>query len=149
MSFEKMFLLGCVSILVLITVGLIISTLMMNSTKFKRFQIWMSALQYDKEVDAKINLLINKAKEGLTTAKLEDGVIYFYTDVNTGRYEATINVRNKFNNYGFIQRINNSSSSITDKRGSIKTSIAVYDFEQELLNVNVKPKADNKVVELS
>ena len=147
MSFEKMFLLGCVSILVLITLGLIISTLMMNSTKFKRFQIWMSALQYDKEVDAKINLLINKAKEGLTTAKLENGVIYFYTDVNAGRYEAAINVCNKFNNYGFIQRINNSSSSLTDKRGSIKTSVAVYDFEQELLNV--KPKADNKVVELS
>lgn len=156
MSFEMMFLFGCLSLLGAFIVVLTISTVIMGSRNLLRLQHVFSSLKYDKSIDEIITRTLAKYEAGLLIARLSNNEIHFYTqeemeeriksDGSWGRsksdtYSIAIWVGNKFTQYGYLRRYHDQSSyTLEGKCGSYKTFRAILDLEDELSGRKAKIK---------
>lgn len=126
MSFEIMFLLGCLSILGAFVVVLTISTIIMGSRYGLRLQYVFNSLKYNKDVDDKIKLLLSKVQANLMIARIDSDSrsIKFYTPDSLSEHirsknswdtrqthEAEIWIGNKYTQYGYLKKYYTISKS--------------------------------------
>ncbi|BEH88059.1 hypothetical protein [Klebsiella phage phiKp_21] len=166
MNPELYFLLICVSVLVLFTLGLIFNVCISGSKWFKTYQYIMGTLTYSKEADTLCTRLLDKMDAGLLIAVLTNGTIKLFnaedikqTDeqsnyMHTLAAEAEIFIDCKYYSYGYIHRhFGQSKAELYKKRPSIKTFKRIVKLEEKLRGVvseNKKPETDekNSVLEL-
>lgn len=145
MSFEIMFLIGCLSVLGLFVVALTISTIIMGSRFGLRMQHMFNSLKYDKEVDDMLNRLIAKVEAGLMIAKLHDKTIKFYTPETYNEAqnlsswerrnteEAEVWIGNKFTQYGYLVKyFTLGKYELENKCGSYRTFRRLLALEDAL-----------------
>lgn len=169
MSFEMMFLLGCLSLLGGFIVVLAVSTIIMGRRHLLWLQHLFSSLSYDKETDETIQRTLAKHEAGLLIARHEGNYIAFYTDEEmqeriksrdhwTGTkdtYSIAIWIGHKFTQYGYLYKYHNKSKYDLEKKcGSYKTFRSILNLEDKLLGKDdekpekVKPSKKKEVVEL-
>lgn len=169
MGVEYYFLFGCLSVLVLITVGLIINTCISGSKYFRSFQFLMSAMSYNKEADTAINLLLDKTEAGILIAKLspsDDTIMFvnpndeettlvanqYRTSHADPRYVKVLNsegeiwIGSKYYAYGYIHRYyGQRKDEFYKKRPSLNTFKRILKLEHELKKPSSENAAPNQV----
>ena len=169
MSFEVGFLLVCLSFLGLIIIGLTLSTVLMGSRVWLRFQYMFRSLKFDKEVDGIIDMILAKVQEEMLIPKLCDKSIKFYSPESweamktrdrwdsRDTEDAEIFIGQKFTQYGYLTKYHDLSRyELQNKGASYKTFRAILALEDDLRGVGKKvtpkpekeKKYNNKQVEL-
>lgn len=165
MNPELYFLVFCVSVLVLFTLGLVLNVCISGSKLFKTYQFLMGTLTYSKDVDIICSRLLDKMEAGLLVANLSDNTIQFFNaeDIEmkdeqtpysyTLTAEAEIFIGSKYFSYGYIHRhFGEAKSSQYKKRPSLSTFKRIVKLEEKLRgdsSPNKAPKVNkDSVLEL-
>lgn len=96
---------------------------------FKTAQFMLSSLSYDKDMDSKVTMLIERIRGNLAYAELNDGEIVVY-ETSSNRRLGVISIKAKYHHYGHLKYY--GDRSCTPAKTSIRTFKRVVALEAYL-----------------
>lgn len=115
-------------VFITVTVGMLFMVAVIGTNFLKTAQFWMSSLSYNAEMDGKVQLLLEKVKSGLCTARKFDNTIEFF-DADKNRL-GVIWTKTKYHHYGHLTRY--GDHTVSPSRTSLKTFYKVIELEKYL-----------------
>lgn len=131
--------LGTVGVFFIVsTICMLFIVMILGTPYFKRLQHLMSSLEYSEEMDAKVNMLIERYNTGLATARLATEAIDFFDD---STFLGSISIKGKYWSYGYVTRY--GSHSLSARKVKMKTFSRVVELEKKL-RVDIPAKENKK-----